>query len=141
MEGNGGVDTYLELVGGAGGFFVGKLRRRVSGRMAAGVGVETSWSYSLRGDYFCSRKTCLGVHPIGAETESGEDGGACSFVAFLNHLIIDHASFSRRSTVPTPNRATFNVWALITLVPYITYELFAYPIPVLFRRLWPPSIS
>ena len=31
-------------------------------------------------------------------------GGAYSFVACLGHLTIDHASLSRRSTVPTPNR-------------------------------------
>ena len=30
-------------------------------------------------------------------------GGTCSFVACLSHLAIDHASLSRRSTVPTPN--------------------------------------
>ena len=47
-------------------------------------------------------------------------GGAYSFVACLSHLTIDHASLSRRSTVPTPNRDTSNIWALITLFPYIT---------------------
>ena len=38
-------------------------------------------------------------------------GGAYSFVACLNHLTIDHASLSRRSTVPTPNRA--NSWGVV----------------------------
>ena len=46
--------------------------------------------------------------------------GAYSFIACLSHLIIDHASLSRRSTVPTPNRDTSNIWALTTLFPYIT---------------------
>ena len=40
----------------------------------------------------------------------GRGGGGDSFVACLSHLTIDHASLSRRSTVPTPNRDTFNVW-------------------------------
>ena len=49
----------------------------------------------------------------------GGGGGGYSFFACLSHLTIDHASLSRRSTVPTPNRDTSNVWALITLLPYI----------------------
>ena len=40
------------------------------------------------------------------------EGG--SFVACLGHLIIGHASLSRRSTVPTPIRDTSNTWALNT---------------------------
>ena len=32
---------------------------------------------------------------------------------------IDHASLSRRSTVPTPNRDTSNIWALTTFCPYV----------------------
>ena len=47
-------------------------------------------------------------------------GRAYSFVACLGHLTIDHASLARRSTVPTANRDTSNIWALITLLPYIT---------------------
>ena len=47
-------------------------------------------------------------------------GGAYSFVACLGHLAIEHASLSRRSTVPTPNRDTSNIWALIMLLPYTT---------------------
>ena len=46
--------------------------------------------------------------------------GAYSSVACLSHLALDHASLSRRSTVPTPNRDTSNIWALITLLPCIT---------------------
>ena len=71
----------------------------------------------------------------------GEGGGAYSFVACLRHLTIDHASLPRRSTAPTPNKDTSNIWALITLLPYITYKLFAHPVAFLFRRLWPPSLS
>ena len=53
----------------------------------------------------------------------GGGEGAYSFVACLSHLTIDHASLSRRSTVPTPNRdtPTSNIWALSTLLPYTTY--------------------
>ena len=47
-------------------------------------------------------------------------GGGYSFVACLGHLTIDHASLSRGSTVPTPNRDTSNIWALITLLSYTT---------------------
>ena len=54
------------------------------------------------------------------QTGGGEGGGAYSFVACLGHLTIDHASLSRRSTVPTPNRDTSNIWALVALLPYIT---------------------
>ena len=36
-------------------------------------------------------------------------GGGYSSVACLSHLTIDHASLSRRSTVPTPNRDTSNI--------------------------------
>ena len=58
----------------------------------------------------------------------GEGGGegAYSFVAGLSHLTGDHASLSRRSTVPTRNGETSNVWALITFLPYITRNPFAY---------------
>ena len=49
---------------------------------------------------------------------------------------------SRRSTVPTSNRETSNVWALIMFSIYITQKKFAYVITfLLHRRLWPPSIS
>ena len=40
-----------------------------------------------------------------------------SFVACLSHLPIGHASLSRRSTVPTPNRNTSNNGAVITIFP------------------------
>ena len=35
---------------------------------------------------------------------------ACSYVFCMTNLTIDHASFSRRSTVPTPDRVTSNIW-------------------------------
>ena len=51
----------------------------------------------------------------------GEGGrGAYSFVACLSHLTNEHASLSRRGIVPSPNRDTFNIWALVALSPYIT---------------------
>ena len=42
-------------------------------------------------------------------------GEVYSLVACLSHLIIDHASLSRRRTVPTPYRDTSNMWVLIGL--------------------------
>ena len=43
-------------------------------------------------------------------------GGGYSFVAWLSHLIVDHASLSRRTTALTPNRdTTSNIRAFITL--------------------------
>ena len=54
------------------------------------------------------------------EATGGRGGGAYSFVACLSNLTIDHESLSRRSIVPTPNRDTSNIWALITLLPYTT---------------------
>ena len=48
-------------------------------------------------------------------------GGAYSFVACHSDFFpIDHEPLSRRSTAPTPNRDTSNIWALITLLSYIT---------------------
>ena len=46
--------------------------------------------------------------------------GAYSFVACLCNLTIDHASLSRRSTVPTPSRDNSNIWAPNTLFLNIT---------------------
>ena len=67
--------------------------------------------------------------------QAGGGGAAYSFVACLRHLTIDHASLSRRSTVPTPNKDTSSFWALITLLRYVSYQVFAYPIPVLFSLI------
>ena len=50
----------------------------------------------------------------------GEGGGRTHLLLASSYLTIDHASLSRRSTVPTPNRDTSNIWALITRFPYIT---------------------
>ena len=59
-------------------------------------------------------------------------GGAYPLVACLSHVIIDHASLSRRSTGPTPNRDISNIWALITLLPYYYTETvcLSHPLPV-----------
>ena len=46
----------------------------------------------------------------------GALGRAFLFVACLSHLSVDHASLSRRRAVPTPNRDTSNICALITLL-------------------------
>ena len=51
-------------------------------------------------------------------------GGAYSFVACLRHLTNDHASLSRRSTVPTPNRDTSNIRLLIAFSPHVLHILF-----------------
>ena len=84
------------------------------------------------------------LHKLAARRSVGGGGerwGAYSFVACLRHLIIDDASLSRRSTVSTPNKDTSNILALIVFFPLITYKLFVYLIPLLFRLLWPPSVS
>ena len=52
----------------------------------------------------------------------GRGGAGYSFVACPSHLTIDHASLSRRSTLPSPNRDTSNIWALITLIPHILHR-------------------
>ena len=62
-------------------------------------------------------------------------GGGDAFVACLRHLTIDHASLSRRSTVPTPHRDISNIWVLIKFFPDATWKRFANLIPSLFRRL------
>ena len=62
---------------------------------------------------------------VATEAENGTrmgvgDGDGYSFLACRGHLTIDHASLSRRSTVPTPDRDTCNILALTTLLPYTT---------------------
>ena len=58
-------------------------------------------------------------------------GGWYSYFARLGYLTIDHASLSRRSTVPTPNRDASNIWALITSsIHYIETVCLSYPRPV-----------
>ena len=49
-------------------------------------------------------------------------GGGVSFVECLGHVTVDHASLSRRSTVPAPNRDTSNTWALITILFHTRYD-------------------
>ena len=52
---------------------------------------------------------------VSTGTRQGGEGGAYLLVACLSHLTIDHASLSRRSTVPTPiSGDTSNIEALIT---------------------------
>ena len=46
----------------------------------------------------------------------GEWVGAYSFIGCVSHLTIDHASLSRRSTVPTPFRGTSIFWVLSTVL-------------------------
>ena len=54
-------------------------------------------------------------------------GGGCTYLLLaLSNLTIDHASLSRQSTVPTPNRDKSNISALITLFPYVANIFFAY---------------
>ena len=66
--------------------------------------------------------------------------GGCSFVACLSHFTIDHASLSRRSTVPTRNRHLQRLGAH-RVFSSVTWKICAYLIPFLFRGLWPTSIS
>ena len=92
---------------------------------------------------FTLRDAIIPLARISPKATIGGRGGACyggmlrgaySFVARLSHLTIDHASRSRRSTVPSPNGDTSNVWALITLFPYVLHKkMFAFPSPVLFQ--------
>ena len=46
-----------------------------------------------------------------------------SFVACPCRLAIDHASTSKRSTVPTPIKDTAIIWMLITYFPPMTQNL------------------
>ena len=55
-----------------------------------------------------------------AVSPSRRRGGRTHLLLALVILTIDHASLSRRSTVPTPVRDTSNISALVTLLPYIT---------------------
>ena len=64
-------------------------------------------------------------------------GGAYSFVARLSNSTIDHAPLWRRSTVPTPNRDTSNIWELTTLLPHRTYTT----VYVSYVRLVSPSAA
>ena len=74
-------------------------------------------------------------HLLAPSAKYGEGVFIC---CLLCHLTIDHASLSRRSTVPTPDRGTSNIWAFITLFPS---KMFANIIPFLFRCLSLPYIS
>ena len=93
----------------------------------------TSFPGVLR-SIFCFNLTLL-VSPFNGHHLSPAGGGA--FVACLSHSTIDHAALSRRSTVPTPTRHQHLGARYVFSVCYV--ETFAYLIPFVFRRLWPPS--
>ena len=59
-----------------------------------------------------------------------ERGGAYSFVAWLGHLTIDHASLWRRSTGPTRNRDTSSIFARITFFSIYHIKVFRLPCPL-----------
>ena len=65
----------------------------------------------------------------GARAERG--GNTCSIVARLSHLTTNHASLSRRSTVPTPNRHRQHLGAhCVFATNYIPVFFFLYyPLP------------
>ena len=74
----------------------------------------------------------------GCKDGEGGGGGYHLLLALVIYLIINHASLSRRSTVPTSNRRrTFG--RSLRFFHTIHENCLAYPIPVLFRRLWPSS--
>ena len=50
--------------------------------------------------------------------------GVHSYVACHSHLTIDRSSLSKWGTVPTPNRDTSNIWALIACFPHIWHGFF-----------------
>ena len=60
--------------------------------------------------------------------------GAYSFVDCLDRLTIDHASLSKRSTVPTANRNNSNIWALSKFLTHVTFFFF-------FFALFPSSLA
>ena len=67
----------------------------------------------------------------------GGGGGGDSFVACLSHVTVDHASLSRRSTVPTANRKHLqHLCALSTFLPCFFHVTF-YKILI----LSPPSMA
>ncbi|CAN0488655.1 unnamed protein product, partial [Laminaria digitata] len=72
------------------------------------------------------------------QTSGGGGGGRTHLLLALSRLIIDRAPLSRRSTVPTPNRDTSNIWVLVAFSPphVLLKTVFAFLIPFLFRRLW-----
>ena len=47
-----------------------------------------------------------------------------SYIAGLSHLTIDHAFRSGRSTVPTPDRDTSNIWSASKLIEAAAFGCF-----------------
>ena len=79
-----------------------------------------------------------------ASLEGAEGEGVCVHLLLaLVILAIDHASFSRRSTVSTPKSDTLEHFGRSIRCLSIHYVLFVFAdvIPFLFRLMWPPSIS
>ena len=68
----------------------------------------------------------------GGRVGTGRRGEAYSFVACLGHLTIDHASLSRWSTVPNPNRETSNIMGAhyASSTHYTEAVCLSYPRPV-----------
>ena len=74
------------------------------------------WSRIYRCATLC--KLSFRYFPLQHHSTSRGAGGACRRApCIISHLAIDQSSLSRRSTVPTPNRDTSNILALITFFP------------------------
>ena len=50
----------------------------------------------------------------------GGGRGGCSFDACYGHLTIEHVSLSKRSTAPSSNRDTSDIWVIITFFSCVT---------------------
>ena len=60
----------------------------------------------------------------GRRGRGGGNGGRTHFVACVSHLTVDHATLSRRSTVPAPNRDTSNIGVLGTFFPHTNIYIY-----------------
>ena len=90
----------------------------------------------------CQSHLTIDRAPLEAKHSAGGWGWGRTYLLLASSLLtIDHASLSRRGTVPTPNRDTSNIWACNGLHPYTAHKLSAFLNPSVVRRLWPPSIS
>ena len=69
------------------------------------------------------------------------DGGAYSLVACLDHSTIDHASLSRRRTVPIPNRDNSKIWALVTFFSHILHKKFLHILSLSCFAFFGPRLS
>ena len=104
------------------------LNKQDKGRAGGGGGKHhNAWSYT-----HAFVKNRDGARRIFADHGRGRGRGGvlvCCLPQVV--LIVDLASLSRRSTFPTPNRDTSNVWALITLLSiyHIKAVCLSYPRP------------